>query len=139
MSIVSVYCKSLLRLFIVGVYCKYLLCFIVFSVQNVARSLVLLRFRLQMLLFSVFYCVFAHTCAKNIIKLIKRAVFCISTRQTLCFTVANFRTREKQHLILKNCSENAFLKTAFAIGGRLAMKSVHALCVFLCSPLFEPK
>ena len=53
MSIVSVYCKSLLRLFIVGVYCKYLLCFIVFSVQNVARSLVVLRFLLKQVYFWV--------------------------------------------------------------------------------------
>ena len=66
MSIVSVYCKSLLRLFIVGVYCKYLLCFIVFSVQNVARSLVLLRFRLQMLLFEyVLLCFCSHSCRKQ--------------------------------------------------------------------------
>ena len=66
MSIVSVYCKSLLRLFIVGVYCKYLLCFIVFSVQNVARSIVLLRFRLQMLLFEcVLLCFCSPMCKKH--------------------------------------------------------------------------
>ena len=66
MSIVSVYCKSLLRLFIVGVYCKYLLCFVVFSVQNVARSLVLLRFRLQKLIFeSVLLCFCSHMCKKH--------------------------------------------------------------------------
>ena len=66
MSIVSVYCKSLLRLFIVGVYCKYLLCFIVFSVQNVARSLVLLRFRLQKLLFEcVLLCFCSRMCKKH--------------------------------------------------------------------------
>ena len=66
MSIVSVYCKSLLRLFIVGVYCKYLLCFIVFSVQNVARSLVLLRFRLQKLIFEcVLLCFCSHMCRKH--------------------------------------------------------------------------
>ena len=66
MSIVSVYCKSLLRLFIVGVYCKYLLCFIVFSVQNLARSLVLLRFRLQKLIFEcVLLCFCSHMCRKH--------------------------------------------------------------------------
>ena len=37
-----------------------------------------------------------------------------------------------QTLILK-----AFLKTAFAIGGRLATFLLHALCVFLCIPLFD--
>ena len=66
MSIVSVYCKSLLRLFIVGVYCKYLLCFIVFSVQNVARSFVLLCCRLQMLFFEcVLLCFCSHICRKH--------------------------------------------------------------------------
>ena len=33
----------------------------------------------------------------------------------------------------------ALFETVSAIGGRLAMNSVHALCVFLCIPLFEPK
>ena len=28
----------------------------------------------------------------------------------------------------------AFLKRAFVIGGRLTADSVHALCVFLCTP-----
>ena len=33
----------------------------------------------------------------------------------------------------------AFLRIVFAIGGRLTTNLLHALCVFLCSPLFEPK
>ena len=37
-------------------------------------------------------------------------------------------------LLWEKKSEN---ETAFAIGGRLAAESVHALCVFLCIPLFE--
>ena len=74
-SIVSVYCKSLLRLFIVGVYCKYLLCFIVLSVQNVARSLVLLRVRLQMLLCEcVLLRVCSHMC-KNHYKTSQKSCF----------------------------------------------------------------
>ena len=78
MSIVSVYCKSLLRLFIVGVYCKYLLCFIVFSVQNVARSLVLVCFRLQKLFFeSVLLYFRSHTCKKPY-KTRLGIIFCIS-------------------------------------------------------------
>ena len=36
----------------------------------------------------------------------------------------------------KTCSEN---EMAIAIGGRLAMESVHALCVFLCTALFDAK
>ena len=60
-------------------------------------------------------------------------------RQTLIFTVANvfdvvfcnfFR------FLGKTPSEN---ETALAIGGRLATMLLHALCVFLCNPLFEPK
>ena len=74
-SIVSAYCKSLLRLFIVGVYCKYLLCFIVFSVQNVARSLVLLRFRLQKLIVEcVLLCFCSHMCKKHY-KTIQKSCF----------------------------------------------------------------
>ena len=38
--------------------------------------------------------------------------------------------------IEQKTSEN---EIAFAIGGRLARILLHALCVFLCIPLFEPK
>ena len=31
----------------------------------------------------------------------------------------------------------AFLKSALAVAGRLATFLLHALCVFLCIPLFE--
>ena len=33
----------------------------------------------------------------------------------------------------------AFYERARAVAGRLAMNLLHALCVFLCTPLFEPK
>ena len=74
-SIVSVYCKSLLRLFIVGVYCKYLLCFIVFSVQNVARSLVLLCFQFKMLLFEYVLLWFCSHMCKNHCKTSQKSCF----------------------------------------------------------------
>ena len=140
MSIVSVYCKSLLRLFIVGVYCKYLLCFIVFSVQNVARSLVLLRFRLQMLLFEcVLQCFCSHMCKKQ-----------YKTRQKSCFLHIGspnplfYRCKFLDMLffivfLFETLYFKAFWKTEFAIGGRTATMLLTGLCVFLCSPLFEPK
>ena len=46
------------------------------------------------------------------------------------FFVFNFKTTAARTLILKS---------AIAIGGRATMMLLHALCVFLCTPLFEPK
>ena len=48
------------------------------------------------------------------------------------FTVIVF-----EYIIVKNLQRERFFKTAFAIGGRLTMNLLHALCVFLCIPLFE--
>ena len=50
-----------------------------------------------------------------------------------------FRPLQKWKRFCETLYFKAFWKTAFAIGGRLTMKSLHALCVFLCTPLFEPK
>ena len=61
------------------------------------------------------------------------------SEKTMCFTVANVFLHQKHDLNFWNLIFKAFFKTAFAIGGRLAVESVHALCVFLCTPLFEPK
>ena len=63
----------------------------------------------------------------------------LKSRQTLCFTVSIFslfKTILVFRLLAKNPNEN---ESATAIGGRLAMVRLHALCVFLCTPLFEPK
>ena len=138
MSIVSVYCKSLLRLFIVGVYCKYLLCFIVFSVQNVARSLVLLRFRLHMLLFEyVLLCFCSHMCRKHYKTNQKSCFLHIGSPNPLfyrCNLLAMF-------ISLLNCFKPIVLRrfekgpSRSAAGWRPI--SLHALCVFLCIPLFE--
>ena len=139
-SIVSVYCKSLLRLFIVGVYCKYLLRFIVFSVQNGARSLVLLCFRLPKLLFEcVLLCFCSHMCKKH-----------YKTNQKSCFLHINspnplfYRCKLLAMFIsLLNCFKPCVLRRfdkqplRSAAGWRWIL--LHALCVFLCIPLFEPK
>ena len=37
----------------------------------------------------------------------------------------------------KTAARTLFLKTAIGIGGRAARMLLHALCVFLCSPLFD--
>ena len=134
MSIVSVYCKSLLRLFIVGVYCKYLLCFIVFSVQNVARSLVLLRFRLQKLIVEcVLLCFCSHMCKNQYKTNQKSCFFHINSPNPLfyrCKFFAMFISR-------CNCSKPLFLR-------RFAKQQLRSpaswprirwtLCVCFCVP-----
>ena len=75
MSIVSVYCKCLLRLSIVSVYCLCLLCFrsnmlkhhVFYTVPlgNDETAWVVLRFRSKMLLFEcVLLCFRSHMCKK---------------------------------------------------------------------------
>ena len=135
MSIVSVYCKSLLRLFIVGVYCKYLLCFIVFSVQNVARSLVLLRFRLQKLIFEcVLLCFCSHMCKKH-----------YKTNQKSCFLHINspnplfYRCKLLAMFISLLICFKPFVLRRFEKGQPRSPASwlsnpLNALCVFLCMP-----
>ena len=49
------------------------------------------------------------------------------------FGNTKMKTKKIETLIFK-----AFLKTAIAIGGRATMMLLHALCVFLCTPLFWP-
>ena len=74
-SIVSVYCKCLLRLSIVSVYCQCLLCFrsnmlkhhVFYTVPlgNDETAWVVLRFRSKMLLFEcVLLCFCSHMCKK---------------------------------------------------------------------------
>ena len=50
------------------------------------------------------------------------------------FSNTKMKNKKIETLIFK-----AFLKSAIAIGGRAAMMLLHALCVFLCTPLFEPE
>ena len=44
------------------------------------------------------------------------------------------KTNDEFWLLAKNPNEN---ETAIAIGGRAAQMLLHALCVFLCTPLFD--
>ena len=87
-SIVSVYCKCLLRLSIVSVYCQCLLCFrsnmlknhVFYTVPlgNDETAWVVLRFRSKMLLFEcVLLCFCSHMCKKPY-KTRLGIIFCIS-------------------------------------------------------------
>ena len=63
----------------------------------------------------------------------------LKSRQTLCFTVSFFslfKTILVFRLLWKIPNEN---ETVIAIGGRPTTMLLHALCVFLCTPLYEPK
>ena len=139
MSIVSVYCKSLLRLFIVGVYCKYILCFIVFSVQNVARSLVLLRFRLQkMIVECVLLCFCSHVCKKHYKTNQKSWFLHINSPNPLfycckCLAMLIFLLILFKPFILRRF-EKQLSRSAAGWPG-----FCFTLCVLLCIPLFEPK
>ena len=58
-------------------------------------------------------------------------------RQTLIFTVANF-CLNKNNTLFSILAENPNeIKRAIATGGRLTEILLHALCVFLCTPLFD--
>ena len=48
-----------------------------------------------------------------------------------------FSNTKNKRVFCQTLIFKAFLKTAFAIGGRLAIILLHALCVFLCIPLFD--
>ena len=76
MSIVSVHCKSLLRLFVVGVYCKYLLCFIVLSHIKKAKCWKSNGFIVFSLINLSKMSVLRVLDSKNVIKQIKNHVFC---------------------------------------------------------------
>ena len=61
----------------------------------------------------------------------------VSNAKTICFTDAklfNVVLMSKIELLGKNPSEN---ERAVGSGGRLTTMSLHALCVFLCTPLFD--
>ena len=140
MSIVSVYCKSLLRLFIVGVYCKYLLCFIVFSVQNVARSLVLLRYRLQQLIFEcVLLCFCSHMCKKHYKTSQKSCFLHINSPNPLFYRCKCLAMFISLLIVFKPFVLRRFDKQPLRSAAGWRWISLHALCVcvFLCIPLFE--
>ena len=147
-SIVSVYCKCLLRLSIVSVYCQCLLCFrsnmlkhhVFYTVPlgNDETAWVVLRFRSKMLLFEcVLLCFCSHMCKKPYKYSQKSCFFAYRLAKPLYLPLQIFALPKTIHffeLLWKNPNE---MKTVFAIGGRLAINLLHALCVFLCIPLFE--
>ena len=48
--------------------------------------------------------------------------------------VKNFTVIVFEDYFFKNLQRKRFFKTARVNGGRLTIDSVHALCVFLCTP-----
>ena len=54
-----------------------------------------------------------------------------------CFSKENFSNNKMKNQQIETLIFKAFLQKAVAIGGRAATMLLHALCVFLCSPLFE--
>ena len=147
-SIVSVYCKCLLRLSIVSVYCQCLFCFrsnmlkhhVFYTVPlgNDETAWVVLRFRSKMLLFEcVLLCFCSHMCKKPYKYSQKSCFLHIGSPNPLFYRC---KFLDMLFFIVFFCETfifKTFFKTVFAIGGRLAINLLHALCVFLCSPLFD--
>ena len=109
-SIVSVYCKCLLRLSIVSVYCQCLLCFrsnmlknhVFYTVPlgNDETAWVVLRFRSKMLLFEcVLLCFCSHMCKKHY-KTLLRIVFVHMNSPNPCIYRCNFLLHLKQNTFL---------------------------------------
>ena len=166
MSIVSVYCKWLLCLLWVSIGLGCFVClfvslafYCVFTqkCRNVEKPLVLLCFRSQMLKKHLFCCVFGVLGSENIEFIVILLVFCSTScvfNENPCAKMQKKQKSEKKHLFFqrkifrmyKTISKFWFwwkspneLKTAKGNISRPAIKSLHALCLFLCSPLFEPK
>ena len=110
-SIVSVYCKCLLRLSIVSVYCQCLLCFrsnmlknhVFYTVplRNDETAWVVLRFRSKMLLFEcVLLCFCSHMCKKPY-KTRLGIIFCISNLPNHLFYRCKFFAIRKTILFFK--------------------------------------
>ena len=58
-------------------------------------------------------------------------------KKPFVFPEKNFSNTKMKNKKIETLIFKAFLKKAIAIGGRAATMLLHALCVFLCSPLFE--
>ena len=128
---------------VVAPKCCKTMCFIVFSLPNVAKTLFLL-------------CLLGLGLKKPY-KTYQKVGFSLpnvaKTRFLLCFLTLGIK-KWKKHLFFqrktfrpcKTISKFGLLgknpiesDLAFAIGGRLTMNLLHALCVFLCIPLFDCK
>ena len=71
--------------------------------------------------------------------LVRKCIKRKKCKKALVFIVKIVTVIVFEDYFFKNLQRERFFKTAFAIGGRLTMMLLHALCVFLCIPLFEPK
>ena len=60
-------------------------------------------------------------------------------KKPFVFPEKNFSNTKMKNKKIETLIFKAFLTRGLALGGRLATNLLHALCVFLCSPLFEPK
>jgi len=60
-----------------------------------------------------------------------------SEKPACVFQENNFRLVQNNTLFCLLGKNPIGMKTAIAIGGRAAMMFLHALCVFLCTPLFD--
>ena len=58
-------------------------------------------------------------------------------KKAVVFIVNIFTVIVFEDYFFKNLQRERFFLSAIAIGGRAATMLLHALCVFLCSPLFE--
>ena len=136
-SIVSVYCKCLLRLSIVSVYCKCLFCF-----------------RSKLLKNHWLYCVIAQKCLKTngfiafslqqvaflVRILVRKCIKRKKVQKLLVVIVKMFTVIVFEDYLLKNLQRERFFwnsnRDRRPSHGDVASRFV---CVFLCSPLFEPK
>ena len=94
--------------------------------------------------------------SKNVIKQVQNHVFCSTCcifSENPCAKMQKSKKVKKPFVFPEKKNSNtkmnnkkietlifkAFLQKAVAIGGRATTMLLHALCVFLCSPLFEPQ
>ena len=80
---------------------------------------------------------FAQQVAFLVRILMRECIFCKKVKKPCVLPLQIFGNVYFKCVFCQTLIFKAFLKTAFAIGGRLAINLLHALCVFLCIPLFE--
>ena len=110
--------------------------FIVCSRQNVEQALFSLCLRLKiMALISFIVCSLKKHC-----KVLLRIVFVHINSPNPYIYRCKCLPYQKQYTFLTFLGKNRIeMKSATVIGGRLTIMSLHALCVFLCTPPFDCK
>ena len=138
------------------------------SFKNVKKSLVLLCFRSKMLKNHWFYCVFAPKCWKTIGFIVLWLPKCrLLPMFFTVFAPPSLRkpykVYQKLNFLIDECKSALFFQrkifrlyktilkfwlywessmnfeVVFSAAGPAVIFPSHALCVFLCTPLFEPK